>query len=618
MVEPGSSNEALVLAPTGRDAEIACGLLRKAGIAARACQTVQACAELLDDRTTFLVLADEALIGAELRGLAEWIATQPTWSDLPVLVLTHHGVKEFNPRVAQISDQLGDVTLLERPFHPATFISLARSSLRSRLRQYEARARLEEIRESEESLRVALDAGHLGSWEFDVDTGKLSCSATCKAVFGRSAEGRFEYADLLATIHPEDLDRMRAAVRRSIEAGVDYAIEYRTIWPDGSAHWAEVRARRVEDRRGGGIRLVGVSSDITARKTVEERLRLLNESLEVRVAERTEALNRTHAAIVEEMEQRQRVEDQLRQAQKMEAVGQLTGGVAHDFNNLLMAVLGNLQLLRKRLLWDQKLLHLVDSSIQGAERGAALTRRLLAFARRQELSIGPVDVADLARGMEDLLVRSVGQGICIEWQLADDLPPASADGNQLELALLNLVVNARDALPEGGVVTISLDRRTAAGDDLAAGDYIRLAVTDTGIGMDASTLERAVDPFFSTKEVGRGTGLGLSMIHGLAVQLSGALKLHSKPGEGTTAELWLPVAVGSRAITAPTAEPAALPRLDRSARILAVDDDALILMSTVDMLEDLGHSVISAHSGAKALQLMRDARHERIGTRSIR
>jgi PAS domain S-box-containing protein len=524
-----------------------------------------------------------------------------------VLVLTHHGVTELNPRAAQLSRLLGDVTFLERPFHPATFISLARSAVRSRLRQYEARARMEELRESEESLRVALDAGHLGSWEFDVDAGTLSCSATCKAVFGRAAEATFDYADLLAAIHPDDLDRMQAAVRRSIESGVDYAIEYRTLWPDGSAHWAEVRARRVEGPVGGGVRLVGVSSDITARKTVEERLRQLNESLEERVAVRTEALNRTHAAIVEEMEQRQRVEDQLRQAQKMEAVGQLTGGVAHDFNNLLMAVLGNLQLLRKRLPSDPKLRHLVDGSIQGAERGAALTKRLLAFARRQELSVGPVDVSDLARGMEDLLVRSVGQGIRIEWQLGNNLPPANADANQLELALLNLVVNARDALPEGGVVTIALDACTAdGGGELEAGNYLRLSVADTGIGMDPSTLERAIDPFFSTKEVGRGTGLGLSMIHGLAVQLSGALKLRSKPGEGTTAELWLPVASSSQALIAPTAAPAASPQLDRPARILAVDDDALILMSTVDMLEDLGHSVISAHSGAKALELMRE------------
>jgi signal transduction histidine kinase len=401
---------------------------------------------------------------------------------------------------------------------------------------------------------------------------------------------------------------MQAAMLQSIERQRDYAIEYRTVWPDGSEHWAEMRARRVLDRSGGGGRLVGVSSDITARKTVEERLRQMNESLEERVAARTAELSRTHAAILSEMEQRRRVEEQLLQAQKMEAVGQLTGGVAHDFNNLLMAVLGNLQLLRKRLPADPRLTRLIEGSIQGAERGAALTKRLLAFARRQDLSVGPVDVAALAKGVEDLLVRSVGQGITIEWRLQAGLPPAHADANQLELALLNLVVNARDAMPQGGVVTISLSARTAAGDedDLEAGDYLVLGVADGGIGMDETTLERAIDPFFSTKEVGRGTGLGLSMIHGLAVQLGGRLKLRSKLGEGTTAEVWLPATTVARPGVTPLPVPVPTAATERTLRILAVDDDALILMSTVDMLEDLGHSVISAHSGAKALELLRE------------
>ena len=599
--------EALVLAPTGRDAEIACSLLREAKITALACRDLPAMTSRLGDETTFLVLADEALLRADLRPLAEWVAAQPSWSDLPLLVLTHHVPTGSNSRSTEISPLLGDVTFLERPFHPTTFISLAHSAVRSRYRQYEARARMEELRESEESLKVALDAGHLGSWEYEVDTGTLTCSATCKAVFGRPAKASFGYAELLSTIHPSDLGRMWDAVRQSVEDGVDYAIEYRTIWPDGSEHWAEVRARRVVDESGGGGRLVGVSSDITTRKSVEGRLRQMNESLEERVAARTAELNRTHAAIVNEMKQRGLIEEQLRQAQKMEAVGQLTGGVAHDFNNLLMAVLGNLQMLRKRLPPDAKLLRLVDGSIQGAERGASLTKRLLAFARRQDLSVGPVDVAELARGLDDLLVRSVGQGISIEWRLGSKLPPANADANQLELALLNLVVNARDAMPHGGAVTISLTARTVEGDgELKVGEYLVLAVTDAGIGMDRTTLERAVDPFFSTKEVGRGTGLGLSMIHGLAVQLGGALKLRSALGEGTTAELWLPAASAAQPRSAPPRDATPPGGEDKPARILAVDDDALILMSTVDMLEDLGHSVITAHSGAKALELLRD------------
>jgi PAS domain S-box-containing protein len=403
----GTPGEAMIVAPTGRDAEIACRLLRESGSAARACADLRTLVPQLGDDTAFLVLADEALSRGDLGLLADWIAAQPSWSDLPVLVLTRPGVGDPAARAPDYSTLLGDVTLLERPFHPATFVSFARSAARSRLRQYEARARMEELRESEESLRVALDAGHLGSWEYDVASGGLTCGATCKAVFGRTADAPFDYADLLAAIHPSDLERMQAAMLQSIERQRDYAIEYRTVWPDGSEHWAEMRARRVLDRSGGGGRLVGVSSDITARKTVEERLRQMNESLEERVAARTAELSRTHAAILSEMEQRRRVEEQLLQAQKMEAVGQLTGGVAHDFNNLLMAVLGNLQLLRKRLPADPRLTRLIEGSIQGAERGAALTKRLLAFARRQDLSVGPVDVAALAKGVEDLLVRSV-------------------------------------------------------------------------------------------------------------------------------------------------------------------------------------------------------------------
>jgi CheY-like chemotaxis protein len=207
--------------------------------------------------------------------------------------------------------------------------------------------------------------------------------------------------------------------------------------------------------------------------------------------------------------------------------------------------------------------------------------------------------------MSDLLERSIGGSIRLDWKLDESLPPAIADANQLELALLNLVVNSRDAMPEGGRIAISLDLcQVDKADDLAPGEYLRLAVVDNGTGMDEATIERAIDPFFSTKEPGRGTGLGLSMIHGLAVQLSGALRLSSQPGKGTTAELWLPVAT-SLAVRSEVKAAPVMPT-QAPARILAVDDDALILMSTVDMLEDLGHSVLSAHSGSKALELLRD------------
>ncbi|WP_372617621.1 ATP-binding protein [Falsiroseomonas sp.] len=303
-------------------------------------------------------------------------------------------------------------------------------------------------------------------------------------------------------------------------------------------------------------------------------------------------------------------EAKLREAQKVEALGQLTGGVAHDFNNLLMVVLGNLGLLRKRLPPDPRLVRLLDGAQQGAERGAALTQRMLAFARRQELRPAAVDLAQLVRGVTPLLERSAGPTVRIEADLREDLPPALVDANQLELALLNLVVNARDAMAEGGRVVITAAAAEApspeAPPELLPGRYLRLALSDTGVGMDAATLARATEPFFTTKGVGHGSGLGLSMVQGLAQQSGGGLTLRSRPGEGTTAEVWLPRAgAESPQPSGPMAEQA--PSLGPPRRVLVVDDDPLVAAGTAMMLEDLGHSTLVATSAEDALlQLDRD------------
>ncbi len=347
----------------------------------------------------------------------------------------------------------------------------------------------------------------------------------------------------MQAIHPDDAARMKDALRNTIETGADYSITYRIVWPDGSIHGAEIRAQLHRDRTGRPIRLVGVSADITERMQAEEQQRHLNETLEERVAERTRELEEAHSLVLAEVSQRERAEEQLRHAQKMEAIGQLTGGVAHDFNNLLMAVLGNLELLRKHLTGDAKATRLIDGALQGAQRGASLTQRLLAFARRQDLQVGPVDLAGLVTNMQDLLQRSVGSRIAIEVVAPERLPAVSADANQVELALLNLAVNARDAMPDGGTIKIGLKEavQPTVSDLLAPGRYVVLSVIDQGQGMDAATLQKAIEPFFSTKELGKGTGLGLSMVHGLALQLNGQLKLASAVGEGTTADLWIPV-----------------------------------------------------------------------------
>ncbi|WP_419758077.1 ATP-binding protein [Acidisoma sp.] len=617
--EPTASG-AIILAPLGRDATVAQSLLREAGVSSTICNSLDVFGGLLGSDVCFALLTEEAVASVDLRGIAGWVASQPSWSDLPFIVLTQRGGgPERNPAAARLSDILGNVTFLERPFHPTTFVSVARTALKGRDRQYEARRRIEELHESEARLRTALLAGHLGAWELDLGTWTLLCSETCKAVFGRKPDEPFSYIEMVQSVFGADRRRMDKALRRAIDEGVDYAIEYRTVWPDGSIHWGEARARILRDREGGPLRLVGVCSDITARKASEDSWRQLNETLEQRVGLRTAELEEAHRSVLEQIRSREEAEERLRQSQKLEMIGQLTGGVAHDFNNLLMAILSNLDLLGKYIPPDSRESRLVDGALQGARRGATLTQRLLAFARNQDLNVEPVDMSALLNGMLELLERSVGSSVEMRIDVAEDLPPALADANQIEMALLNLALNARDAMAEGGKLSIALDtvRVEAVGaeamrhdepEGLAPGRYLRLIVTDTGHGMDRETLARAIDPFFTTKGRGKGTGLGLSTIHGLAVQLKGTLHLASVPGRGTRAELWLP-ASSEWAAPQPAAALVATDAREKSvsrATILIVDDDALIAMSTAGMLEDLGHEVIEAHSGAKAVALLRD------------
>jgi signal transduction histidine kinase/CheY-like chemotaxis protein len=305
-----------------------------------------------------------------------------------------------------------------------------------------------------------------------------------------------------------------------------------------------------------------------------------------------------------EVEERERTQEQLRQSQKMEGLGKLTGGIAHDFNNLLTAVLGSLELLRKRLpADDERAVRLLNNAEMGAKRGAALTQRLLAFGRRQTLMPVPVELPVLVHGMSNLLHSALGSGVGIEIRIPAGLPPVLVDANQLELALLNLAGNARDAMAGSGQLTIAAREEL----DAAAEPFVVLSITDTGIGMDQATLAQATEPFFTTKGVGKGTGLGLSMVHGLTAQSGGKLVLYSAPGEGTTAELWLPRA--KTAALAPAPQSAAVSEFRaepvRACAVLVVDDDPLVLASTVSMLEDLGHAALQAASGHQALQILR-------------
>jgi PAS domain S-box-containing protein len=379
-----------------------------------------------------------------------------------------------------------------------------------------------------------------------------------------------------------EADRLSGLPQRALQTAANegrFENEGWRVRKDGTLFWAHVVVDPISDETGELIGYAKITRDLSERR--EAQL----------------ALEKTRAAFV--------------QAQKMEAVGQLTGGVAHDFNNLLAVILGNLDLAQRRLPGASPIRPLIENSLKAAQRGASLTQRMLAFARKQDLKSEAVRVPQLVSGMADLLQRSVGPKISIETRFPLGLPAIAADSNQLELAVLNLVVNARDAMPEGGVITIGARKRVVGDGDsdaLAPGDYLCVSVSDTGEGMDEATLRQAVEPFFTTKGVGRGTGLGLSMIHGFAEQSGGRLTLKSTKGQGATAEICLPVAAfpASESRLPPLAEVPDSPDV-RPLSILVVDDDSLVLTNTAAMLEDLGHSVLAANSGEQALQLLSHA-----------
>jgi len=368
-------------------------------------------------------------------------------------------------------------------------------------------------------------------------------------------------------------DRERGEPQRALEtAAREGRFEYEgwRVRKDGTRFWSHVVMDAIRGDDGALLGFAKVTRDITERKAAQE------------------ALERTREALF--------------QSQKMEAIGQLTGGLAHDFNNLLMAVLGSLELLRKRIPAQSQQLRLLDNAILGAKRGATLTQRMLAFARRQKMDARAVDLPALVQGMSELLASTLGADAEILIRFPSSLARVMADENQLELALLNLCVNARDAMKNGGRIVISAREEMAQG-LLSSGAYVCLSVSDSGEGMSPEILARATEPFFTTKGVGKGTGLGLSMVHGMAEQMGGRLVITSKLGEGTTAEIWLPACgdVGE-APSVPAQAPESPARL---LHILAVDDDRLVLFNTTAMLEDMGHTVVEAKSGEEALEALR-------------
>ncbi len=587
----------LVLAPGGRDAAVAAAILEAAGLGALPCAGLAELTARLDAGFA-AVVAEEALEGAGLAGLLGWVAAQPPWSDYPFVLLARRGHEGAEGRAAErLAARLRNVTLLERPFRPGTLASAARSAVAARHRQHEARDAIAAAAGAADRLRFALEAGGLGAWEHDGLRDVFHASAACKAVFGRAPDAPFGLAELFAAIRRQDAAALRAALDEALAGGRDLAVECRATWPDGTRRWVELRGRA-----GARGLVTGVSLDTTERRDAEDRLRRHREELETLVAARTRELAETNERLRQAAEKRDQAEAALLHAQKLDAIGQLTGGLAHDFNNLLQAVLASFDMIRRRGDDRAQLERLVAAGSEAARRGATLTAQLLAFSRKQKLDLVPVPAAPLVGGMRDLLARALGPKVELRLDLHEAAGAALADATQLELAVLNLAINARDAMPQGGALTVRVrDHHAALGPDMAAGRYVEIAVGDTGTGMPPEVAARAFEPFFTTKATGKGTGLGLSQVYGMARQSGGTARIESLPGVGTTVTIYLPVAAGPVARADRPGEQGQDLAAGGGALVLVVDDDPAVRQALAGWLATLGYRVAEAADGRTGL-----------------
>ena len=709
-----------ILAPSKDDASNINRVLGDAGVATTVESSVDTLVSALREaRAGGLVVAEEALDEDGIAQLEQWLATQPPWSDLPVILLADGTGPSDQLRLA---GHLGNVTILERPLQPVTLVSAARAALRARARQHEAEQYVEalelsegKLRESEAKYRTlfnTIDEGFCIIEFIDGPQGPLSDYVHVEAndAFERHAGISKVTGKRLRELVRDEADGWIEHYRGVLETGEPIRFERELVATGRHLELAAFRLGSPERRQ-----VAVLFQDVTERRRAEQELQQLNATLEQRISDalaerklladlvegtdaivqvvdknfRILAINRaasdeverltgirpkvgeskldmlrgkpelyekarkvwqraidgeafTEIADVEDPKRGRRyfemkfnplygpsgkrigayqfsydvtdrVQDQQRLAEataqmhemaKLETLGQLTGGVAHDFNNLLTPIVGALDMLRRQHSSDERSNRLISGAMQAAERAATLVQRLLSFARRQHLEARTVDVKALVEGMHDLMQRTIGPHIAVRIDTTANVPAARVDPGQLELAILNLAVNARDAMGGGGQIRLALDEVevTAESDGLEPGRYIRLAVTDNGVGMDETTLNRAIEPFFTTKGQGEGTGLGLSMVHGLAAQSGGALKIRSKVGKGTTAELWLPAADGQAETASGQEED--LPAQPRRSTILLVDDEDLVRTATAEMLREMGHTVLSVNTGSAAIELL--------------
>ncbi|SPZ16645.1 sensory box histidine kinase/response regulator [Pseudomonas luteola] len=447
----------------------------------------------------------------------------------------------------------------------------------------------------DERFRAALLASEAGIFDWYIDEDRLYFDSALQQLFKlpdtltHNAIERF-----LDYVHPEDQAQVRLSFAQCMQGG-NFTVEFR-LQRNQDERWLVCKGNVFRDAAGNPSYVTGTCVDISARKHAENALRELNETLEARVAS--------------EVAERTRVEETLHQAQKMEAVGQLTGGIAHDFNNLLTGIIGSLELMQRRHSAgsskdDERY---INAAVTSAQRAAALTQRLLTFSRRQTLDLKAIDVNQLVASLEDLLNRTAGENIKVVTALSAGLPLACMDANQLESALINLVINARDAMPHGGTITISTAAFDVESDqearwaELKEGQYIQLTVTDTGMGMAPDVLAKVFEPFYTTKPIGQGTGLGLSMVYGYLKQAKGSVQILSEPGNGTSVYLYMPCHKGD-ANTLPAEKNRVAP-LGSGEIVLVVEDEAVVRSLIVEVLDELGYRALQAADAQEAIPLL--------------
>ncbi len=471
----------------------------------------------------------------------------------------------------------------------------------------ETMRKIDALRESERQFRMLADNMSQLAWTADSAGNVYWYNERWYAYTGSSLEA-MQALGWRSVHHPDHVERVTARSAHCFATGSIWEDTFPLRGKDGTYSWFLSRALPMRDEEGHITHWLGTNTDITAQVNAEEALRELNESLECRVAERTRELASINELLQREMAEREQAQEALRHAQKMDAIGQLTGGIAHDFNNMLTGVLGALDLIQRRIAAGRvgEIDRYIHVAVTSANRAAALTHRLLAFARRQSLNNRNVDVNHMVTSMEELLRRTTGESIELSIELERDLRQTHTDEHQLENALLNLVINARDAMPEGGQLIVrsrNVDIRAPQG-LVSPGDYVQLSIEDTGCGMAADVIERAFDPFFTTKPIGQGTGLGLSMVYGFIKQAGGHVVIDSAEGRGTRINLYLPCKVKEAVRDVAEAGAAHSPRAVEGERVLVVEDEDAVRMLVIDVLRELGYSTLEASDAKAALPML--------------